>query len=34
LSEEEERLLKEFAELRGEEIAPRKKGLFNSLFQH
>jgi molecular chaperone DnaJ len=34
LSEEEERLLREFAEIRGEHVAPKKKGLLNSLFQH
>jgi molecular chaperone DnaJ len=34
LTEEEEDLLRQFAELRGEEIAPKKKGLFNTLFQN
>ncbi len=32
LSEEEEQLLRQFAELRGENVAAKKKGLFNSLF--
>lgn len=32
LSQEEEELLRKFAELRGDEVAPRKKGLFNSIF--
>jgi molecular chaperone DnaJ len=34
LSEEEEHLLRQFAEVRGEKIAAKKKGLFNTLFQH
>jgi molecular chaperone DnaJ len=34
LSEEEERLLRELAELREEKVASKKKGLLNSLFQH
>ncbi len=32
LSEEEEQLLRQFAELRGENVAAKKKGLLNSLF--
>lgn len=32
VSEEEEQLLRQFAELRGENVAAKKKGLFNSLF--
>ena len=32
LSEEEEHLLRQFAGLRGEKVAAKKKGLFNSLF--
>ena len=34
LTEEEEELLRKFAELRDEHVSPKKKGLFNSLFQH
>lgn len=33
LSQEEEKLLRKFAELRGDKIAQKKKGLLNSLFQ-
>ncbi len=32
LSQEEEELLRKFAELRGDDVAPKKKGLLNSLF--
>lgn len=32
LSEDEERLLREFAEVRGDEVSQKKKGLLNSLF--
>ena len=34
LSEEEENLLRQFAELRGDSVAPKKKGFFNALFQN
>ncbi len=34
LTQEEEDLLRQFAELHGDKIAPKKKGLFNSLFQN
>ncbi|MCP4401823.1 MAG: molecular chaperone DnaJ [bacterium] len=32
LSEEEERLLREFAEIRGDDVSQKKKGILNSLF--
>jgi molecular chaperone DnaJ len=34
LTEEEEDLLRQFAELRKEDVAPRKKGFLNTLFQN
>jgi molecular chaperone DnaJ len=34
LSEEEENLLRQFAELRGDDVAPKKKGFLNTLFQN
>ena len=34
LTEEEEDLLRQFAELREEDVAPKKKGFFNTLFQN
>jgi len=34
LSDEEEKLLREFAALRDEKVSAKKKGLLNSLFPH